>query len=202
MSDRVVLLNQGRIEQIGTPEELYDVPPRASPPSSSARRTCIEGGWSAVAGRRPGARARLAGGAALGAWAARPAPAAGRPCSTDDPPGAHRARSPSARPAARCHRGDGHQARVLRRCITFELARRSGLGFVCSQAEPAALSAHWRPATRCGLVPDECRALPRDGGRPEMADSRAGGSRRLLLAPIALLYVVFLLAADQLLPRR
>ena len=40
MSDRVVLLNRGRIEQVGTPEELYDdAAPRASPPSSSARPT-------------------------------------------------------------------------------------------------------------------------------------------------------------------
>ena len=39
MSDRVVVLNAGRIEQIGTPAEIYDKPASRSSPASSAGRT-------------------------------------------------------------------------------------------------------------------------------------------------------------------
>ena len=40
MSDRICLMNDARIEQIGTPDELYFRPAHAcSPPTSSASRT-------------------------------------------------------------------------------------------------------------------------------------------------------------------
>jgi ABC-type nitrate/sulfonate/bicarbonate transport system ATPase subunit len=39
VSDRIVVMSQGRIEQVGTPEDIYRRPPRPSlPASSSARR--------------------------------------------------------------------------------------------------------------------------------------------------------------------
>ena len=38
LADRVVVMNRGRIEQIGTPNELYHAPRRGSSPASSARR--------------------------------------------------------------------------------------------------------------------------------------------------------------------
>ena len=39
MADRIVVMNAGRIEQIGTPEDVYDRPTRASSRASSARAT-------------------------------------------------------------------------------------------------------------------------------------------------------------------
>jgi ABC-type Fe3+/spermidine/putrescine transport system ATPase subunit len=39
MADRIVVMNAGRIEQIGTPEEVYDRPNRDSSRASSARAT-------------------------------------------------------------------------------------------------------------------------------------------------------------------
>ena len=38
LADRVVVMNNGIIEQVGTPHELYHSPGRASSPASSARR--------------------------------------------------------------------------------------------------------------------------------------------------------------------
>ena len=38
MADRVVLMRDGRIEQDGTPDELYGRRPPPSSPASSARR--------------------------------------------------------------------------------------------------------------------------------------------------------------------
>ncbi len=35
MSDRIAVMNAGRIEQIGSPVDIYERPPRASSPSSS-----------------------------------------------------------------------------------------------------------------------------------------------------------------------
>ena len=39
MADRIAVMNEGRIEQIGTPEEIYRRPRRGSSPTSSASRT-------------------------------------------------------------------------------------------------------------------------------------------------------------------
>jgi multiple sugar transport system ATP-binding protein len=41
MADTIVLMRGGVIEQVGTPLDLYDRPPAASPPISSARPTAI-----------------------------------------------------------------------------------------------------------------------------------------------------------------
>ena len=40
MSDRIAVFNEGRIEQVGTPAEVYEQPATRSWPASSARRTC------------------------------------------------------------------------------------------------------------------------------------------------------------------
>ena len=53
MSDRIAVFNHGRIEQIGTPAEVYDGPPRPSWPGSSAPRTCSSEGRARCAPRRP-----------------------------------------------------------------------------------------------------------------------------------------------------
>ena len=38
MADRIVVMNKGRVEQVGTPLEIYGDPPTASSPASSACR--------------------------------------------------------------------------------------------------------------------------------------------------------------------
>jgi len=38
MADRIAIMNQGRVEQIGTPQEIMIVRARCSWPTSSARR--------------------------------------------------------------------------------------------------------------------------------------------------------------------
>ena len=43
MSDRVAVMNAGRLEQVGAPREIYDRPASPSWPTSSARRTSSSG---------------------------------------------------------------------------------------------------------------------------------------------------------------
>ena len=58
MSDRIAVFNQGKIEQIGTPAEMYEHPRRSSSPASSARRTSssVTGARSRCGPRRSGSR--------------------------------------------------------------------------------------------------------------------------------------------------
>ena len=95
MSDRICLMNQARIEQIGTPSDLYDRPRPASPPASSAIPTCSTAmskprkARAPVPCRRPLARAgrrrsrrALCGTARPGCWCGPGGRAAARPaCS-------------------------------------------------------------------------------------------------------------------------
>ena len=37
MADRIVVMRDGRIEQVGTPMEVFNHPPTCSSPASSAR---------------------------------------------------------------------------------------------------------------------------------------------------------------------
>ena len=41
LSDRLVVMNDGHVEQVDTPTEVYRCPPRCSPPSSWVTRTCF-----------------------------------------------------------------------------------------------------------------------------------------------------------------
>ena len=59
MSDRIAVFNEGRIEQVGTPAEMYEHPRRRSSPASSARRTSSSGTagrFTVRARRRSGCR--------------------------------------------------------------------------------------------------------------------------------------------------
>ena len=56
MSDRIAVINEGRVEQVGTPGEVYEHPATSSSPASSAPRTCS----SATAGASRSARRRSA----------------------------------------------------------------------------------------------------------------------------------------------
>ncbi len=70
MSDRICLMNGGRIEQLGTPGSSTSSRARSSSPTSSASRTCSPAGRERVdgdqvdvalaRGRQRGARARSA----------------------------------------------------------------------------------------------------------------------------------------------
>ncbi|HYR10627.1 MAG TPA: ABC transporter ATP-binding protein [Longimicrobium sp.] len=66
LSDRVAVLNRGRLQQLGTPEELYGVPANAFVASFLGRANFFPATVESVDGER--AVCRLAGGAA---WAAR-----------------------------------------------------------------------------------------------------------------------------------
>ena len=57
MSDRIAVMSRGRVEQIGTPEEIYERRPACSSPGSSARPTCCPARSSGVG--RDGAQVRL-----------------------------------------------------------------------------------------------------------------------------------------------
>ncbi len=56
MGDRVVVMNQGRIEQVGTPRELYDEPETLFVASfiGSPQMNLVEGSWSDAEGARVG----------------------------------------------------------------------------------------------------------------------------------------------------
>ena len=62
MSDRIAVMNAGHVEQLGTPEELYERPRPGSSPTSSARPTCCaatvdgDGAARASSTRRAGGR--------------------------------------------------------------------------------------------------------------------------------------------------
>jgi ABC-type Fe3+/spermidine/putrescine transport system ATPase subunit len=61
MSDRVVLLNHGRIEQIGTPEELYDAPATRFAAEFIGETNLIEGVVAGVDGSRLSVEAAVGG---------------------------------------------------------------------------------------------------------------------------------------------
>ena len=54
MSDRIAVMSQGNVEQIGTPEEIYNRPTRSSSPGSSARPTCCPATSSTTTATRTG----------------------------------------------------------------------------------------------------------------------------------------------------
>jgi putative spermidine/putrescine transport system ATP-binding protein len=61
MSDRVVLLNHGRIEQIGTPEELYDTPATRFAAEFIGETNLIEGVVAGVDGTHISVEAAVGG---------------------------------------------------------------------------------------------------------------------------------------------
>ena len=159
MSDRVVLLNRGRIEQIGTPEELYDDPATRFAAEFIGETNLIEGIVAAAGGAMvtvdtpDGGRydafapdGRLRSGDAVYVMI--------RPERLDL--AAERPAGIVALPAAvtkRIFAGD---------IITFEVRTDRGLLLRSSKpsiAEYRALT----PGSRVWAVVRDCRALPRDG---------------------------------------
>ena len=159
MSDRVVLLNGGRVEQVGTPEELYDDPATRFAAEFIGETNLIEGVVAATTGAT--IAVDTGGGRSLRRVRAGPEPAGWRSRLRDGPARADRSRlraSPgavalSATVAKRVFAGD---------IVTFELRTDQGLLLHCSKpslAEYRALA----PGAAVWAIVRDCRALPRDG---------------------------------------
>ena len=56
MSDRIAVMNGGRVEHLGAPEEVYQRPDACSSPASSGRPTCCPATWRPVGRVGPGVR--------------------------------------------------------------------------------------------------------------------------------------------------
>jgi ABC-type Fe3+/spermidine/putrescine transport system ATPase subunit len=163
MSDRVVLLNRGRVEQVGTPEELYDDPATRFAAEFIGETNLIEGVVASAAGAT--VTVDTAGGARYEAFAP------GRSLRGDDlvyvmirperidlvtepPAGAGAMRATVAK---RVFAGD---------VITFELRTDHGLRLRCSKPSVAEYRALELGAPVWAIV-RACRVLPRDrGGEP------------------------------------
>jgi ABC-type Fe3+/spermidine/putrescine transport system ATPase subunit len=158
MSDRVVLLNHGRIEQVGTPEELYDSPATRFAAEFIGETNLIEGVVTGVNGTRISVEA------AVGGRYDALAPAAGlqagdgvylmvRPERIDvvtDP--AAGAPGLSAMVTKRVFAGD---------LLTFALQTEQGLELRCTKPSLPCYR-DLVPGMRVRAVVQDCRALPRE----------------------------------------
>jgi len=159
MSDRVVLLNRGRVEQVGTPEELYDDPATRFAAEFIGETNLIEGVVTAATGATVTVD--------TGSGARYEAFAPGRGLLNGDrvyvmirP---ERIDLAAERPAG----GGALAATVAKRAfagdiVTFELRTDHGLLLHCSKPSLAEYRALAPGATVWAVVRD-CRALPRDG---------------------------------------
>ena len=159
MSDRVVLLNRGRVEQIGTPEELYDDPVTRFAAEFIGETNLVEGVVAAAAGAtvtvdtEAGARYEaFAPGQSLGAGdrvyvMIRPE----RIDLVSEPPAGGVATPVTI--AKRVFAGD---------VIAFQLRTDHGLLLHCSKPSVAEYRA-LAPGAAVWAVVRDCRALRRDG---------------------------------------
>ena len=157
MSDRIVLMNQGRIEQIGSPEALYDEPVTRFCAEfigetnllsaivikvSGDRATLNIGNGTTVEAHAEPGRLRVGGGAYL---MVRP----------------ERIDLSLTQP-----KGSSLQADIVKRVfsgdkIIFTLVTDQGLELVC-QKPSTALFRGFVPGIRAWANPEDCQALPRD----------------------------------------
>jgi ABC-type Fe3+/spermidine/putrescine transport system ATPase subunit len=158
MSDRVVLLNEGRVEQTGRPEELYDAPATRFAAEFIGEANLIEGRVVHATGG-DSVRVRLANGLDLGAKVTVSALRQGDPVYLMIRP--ERIELARERPADR----DAIAARVTRQVfsgefMTFELEAAGGIGLLCTKPSlPYFRSLSSGEAV--WLVADGCRALPK-----------------------------------------
>ena len=157
MSDRVVLLNAGHVEQIGRPEELYDCPATRFAAEFIGEANLIEG--KVVHANGGGSvRVRLADGVDLGAKVTASGLRQGDPVYLMiRPERIELARQP---PADR----EAIAARVTRQVFSgefliFELETTGGVGLTCTKPSLPQFRA-LSSGDAVWLVPDECRALP------------------------------------------
>jgi ABC-type Fe3+/spermidine/putrescine transport system ATPase subunit len=160
MSDRVVLLNHGRVEQVGTPEELYDDPATRFAAEFIGETNLIEGVVAATTGAT--VAVDTAAGGRYHAFAPGQSLRSGAPVYVMIRPERidlvsecpHGAFAMSATVTKRVFAGD---------IVTFELRTDHGLLLHCSKpslAEYRALA----PGAAVWAIVRDCRALPRDGG--------------------------------------
>jgi ABC-type Fe3+/spermidine/putrescine transport system ATPase subunit len=158
MSDRVVLLNHGRIEQIGTPEELYDAPATRFAAEFIGETNLIEGVVAGVDGSRLSVEAAVGG--RYDALARD-----GRLRAGD---GVYLMVRPERIDVAtdRTADGPGLPATVTKRVfagdlLTFALRTEQGLELRCTKPSLP----RYRdlvPGTKVWAVVQDCRALPRE----------------------------------------
>jgi ABC-type Fe3+/spermidine/putrescine transport system ATPase subunit len=158
MSDRVVLLNEGRVEQIGRPEDLYDSPATRFAAEFIGEANLLEGRVVHANGTQS-VRVRLANGVDLGARITVSALHQGDPVYLMiRPERIELAREP---PAGR----DAIEAKVTRQVfsgefLTFELEAAGGVGLLCTKPSLPQFRA-LSSGDAVWLVPNDCRALPK-----------------------------------------
>ena len=158
MSDRIVLLNAGQIEQVGTPEEIYDAPASRFVAEFIGNVNLIDGEIVRLDGAGS-AIVRIAGGLELAARLADPRLGAGAATHLMVRP--ERIELSAAGPAGQA----AFEARVRKRVfsgehLTFELETASGVGLICTKPSVPAYRAI-ATGDSVWLVPEDCRALPR-----------------------------------------
>jgi ABC-type Fe3+/spermidine/putrescine transport system ATPase subunit len=157
MSDRVALLNSGRIEQLGAPEELYDTPATRFVAEFIGEANLIEG--RVVAANGAGSvRIKIPSGIDLSAKTSRDGLREGDAAYLMIRP--ERIDLSTERPG-----GEAISARVKKRVfsgelLTFELEATDGLGFLCTKPSLPQFR-KLSPGDSVWLVPEECRALPK-----------------------------------------
>jgi spermidine/putrescine ABC transporter ATP-binding subunit len=156
MSDRVALLNKGRIEQIGTPEDLYDSPTTRFVAEFIGDANLVQG--QVVETHESGqVRIRVAGGTELRAMAVPGSLQAGDAAYLMLRP--ERMELTKEAPTS----GDALAAKVRKRVfsgeqLSLELETAHGIQLVCTKPSLP----HFRelgPGDSVWLVPGECRAL-------------------------------------------
>ena len=159
MSDRVVLLNRGRVEQVGAPEELYDDPATRFAAEFIGETNLIEGVVTATAGAT--VTVDTAAGARYEAFAPGRSLRAGEPVYVMIRP--ERIDLVGEHPGT----GAAIQTTVAKRVfagdvVTLDLRTDRGLLLHCTKPSVAEYRALAPGATVWAVVRD-CRALPRDG---------------------------------------
>jgi ABC-type Fe3+/spermidine/putrescine transport system ATPase subunit len=159
MSDRVVLLNRGRIEQVGTPEDLYDDPATRFAAEFIGETNLIEGVVATVAGAT--ATVDTPGGARYHALAPAKRLQGGdrvyvmiRPERIDLVPERPAGAAMATTVTKRVFAGD---------VIVFDLRTDDGLPLRCSRPSVPEYRG-LAPGDRVWAVVRDCRALPREGG--------------------------------------
>jgi ABC-type Fe3+/spermidine/putrescine transport system ATPase subunit len=159
MSDRVVLLNRGRVEQVGTPEELYDEPATRFAAEFIGETNLIEG---VVAAAGATATVHTAAGARFTVFSPGHGFRDGDPVYVMIRP--ERIELVPERPAG----GVGLAATVVKRVfagdvIAFELRTDDGLVLRCSKPSVDQYRA-LAPGAAVWAVVRDCRALSRETG--------------------------------------
>jgi ABC-type Fe3+/spermidine/putrescine transport system ATPase subunit len=153
MSDRIVLMNGGRIEQTGTPEEIYDRPSTRFAAEFIGEANLIEG---RVIGMEAGKVEIEAGGLSVKALAMRDGIGKGSPVVLMTRP-----EWVELTPLAN---GDATRMRIVKRVfqgdrILFELATQAGATLHCATASSETYR-KMSPGGEVGARLRECRAFP------------------------------------------